>query len=174
MTEVSIGYNAYSILTTGKDEYGAYSPCCFVRATISAGTVCIPHDTVCMGTGTHCGRGALPSVLLSLITVYVTYLIGRMVGKNISLNALGNRAVILAVSPWHIYISRLGHEANIGLTLTTLGIFFSCVQYFPERNRHGYLQVCVWVVFAWVSEREGGDLASRVIRVHIFWKEIRN
>ena len=26
LDEVSIGYNAYSILTTGKDEYGAYLP----------------------------------------------------------------------------------------------------------------------------------------------------
>jgi len=33
-------------------------------------------------------------------------------------------AFLLAISPWHIYISRLGHEVNAGLTFSVLGILF--------------------------------------------------
>lgn len=127
LDEVSIGYNAYSILTTGKDEYGTLLPM-LLRAYDDFRPALYVYLSVpfvwLLGLTVVAVR--LPSVLLSLLTVYVTYLIGRDVGKKyLSFERLGEiAAVILAVSPWHIYISRLGHEANIGLTLVTLGIFF--------------------------------------------------
>ena len=127
LDEVSIGYNAYSLLHTGKDEYGNilpmllrayddYRPALYVYLTI-------PFIAV-MGLTAAAVR--MPSVLLSILTVWIAYGIGKMIGKKyLSFPGLGlTAAFILAISPWHIYISRLGHEANLGLTLVSLGAYF--------------------------------------------------
>lgn len=127
LDEVSIGYNAYSILHTGKDEYGHvfpmllrayddYRPALYVYLTI-------PFVSV---FGLTAIAVRFPSVLLSLITVIAAFGIGKMIGKKyFSFEWLGHiAALLLVISPWHIYISRLGHEANLGLALTAVGIYF--------------------------------------------------
>lgn len=127
LDEVSIGYNAYSILETGKDEYGTrfplllrsyddYRPALYVYLVI-------PFVYLLGLTATAV---RLPSVMLSLITVWAAFGIGNLIGKKYIKFAAFSFVpmVLLAISPWHIYISRLGHEANLGLTLVTLGIYF--------------------------------------------------
>lgn len=127
LDEVSIGYNAYSILTTGKDEYGAsfplllrayddYRPALYVYLVIP-----FVHFL-----GLTAAAVRLPSVILSLLTVWAAYGIGSLIGKKYSKFAAFSPlpAILLAISPWHIYISRLGHEANLGLALVSVGIYF--------------------------------------------------
>lgn len=127
LDEVSIGYNAFSILQTGRDEYGVSWPL-LLRAYDDFRPALYVYFTIpfvwLLGLTATAVR--LPSVILSLITVYFAYRIGRLIGKKyLSFERLGDiAAAILAISPWHIYISRLGHEANLGLTLLTLGIYF--------------------------------------------------
>ncbi len=127
LDEVSIGYNAHSILSTGKDEYGNmfptllrayddYRPALYVYLTI-------PFVAV-LGLTAMAVR--IPSVILSILTVAAAYGIGKMIGKKyFSFSGLGYiTAFLLSISPWHIYISRLGHEANLGLALVSLGVYF--------------------------------------------------
>lgn len=127
LDEVSIGYNAYSLVKTGADEYNTphpmllrayddYRPALYVYLVA-------PFVAV-LGLVPIAVR--LPSVMLSLVTIYFTYCIGSMIGKKyLSFAWLGEFAsLMLAVSPWHVYISRLGHEANIGLTLVVIAIYF--------------------------------------------------
>ncbi len=148
LDEVSIGYNAYSILQTGKDEYGTpypmllrayddYRPALYVYLTI-------PFVKI---LGLTAVSVRLPSVLLSVLTVYLVYSIGRMIGKKYcSYERLGDiAAVLLAISPWHIYISRLGHEANLGLMLFVLGVYL-----FLQAVLLGKKSAWIWgaVVFA--------------------------
>ncbi len=127
LDEVSIGYNAYSILHTGKDEYGVSWPL-LLRAYDDFRPALYVYFTIpfvwLFGLTAEAVR--LPSVMLSLITVYVVYCIGKLIGKKyLSFERLGDvAAAILAISPWHIYLSRLGHEANLGLALVALGVYF--------------------------------------------------
>jgi 4-amino-4-deoxy-L-arabinose transferase-like glycosyltransferase len=127
LDEVSIGYNAYSILLTGKDEYGVSWPL-LLRAYDDFRPALYVYFTIPFVWlfGVTAISVRLPSVILSLITVYVAYRTGKLIGKKyLSFDRLGDiTAAILAISPWHIYISRLGHEANLGLTLVALGIYF--------------------------------------------------
>jgi 4-amino-4-deoxy-L-arabinose transferase-like glycosyltransferase len=133
--EVSIGYNAYSILKTGKDEHGKFMP---LDTFISYGDykpplaiyLTVPFVAV-FGLNELAVR--LPSVVFGTFTVYVTFLLTQLLfsefGKNhkaIRLNyeILGFIAAgLLALSPWHINISRAGFEANIALFLVLLGIY---------------------------------------------------
>lgn len=137
LDEVSIGYNAYSILLTGKDEYGYNFPILLRayddwRPAIYVYLV-IPFIKL---LGLNIVAVRLPSVILSTLTVITTYfLVKKLFGahgltqiKRINTKLLALFAsFLLAISPWHIYISRLGHEVNVGLSFvvfaTTLFIY---------------------------------------------------
>lgn len=123
LDEVSIGWNAFSILETGRDEYGTRWPVLLRayddwRPALYVYLV-IPFVNL-LGLSVTSVR--LPSALLSLITVLFTYLL--------VLEFLGKKKValiasfLLAISPWHIYLSRLGHEVNAGLAFSLLAIYF--------------------------------------------------
>jgi len=138
LDEVSLGYNAYSILKTGADEYGTKFPL-ILRAyddfrPAFYSYLVIPFVWV-FGLTTVAVR--LPSVILSVICVWLTYLLTLELFKNgkLALPTGGLKivnshkiaylsAILLSVSPWHIYLSRLGHEVNLGLTLVAAGVYF--------------------------------------------------
>jgi 4-amino-4-deoxy-L-arabinose transferase-like glycosyltransferase len=119
--EVSIGYNAYSILTTGKDEhgrlfpldafiaYGDYKPPLSIYATV-------PFVAV-FGLNELAVR--LPSVLAGTATVLLVYflVLELLSARKIALLT----SFLLAVSPWHLLLSRAGFEANIAVAFMVLG-----------------------------------------------------
>lgn len=129
LDEVSIGWNAYSLLKTGKDEYKTSWPITLrayddYRPAMYVYTV-IPFIPL-FGLSPIAVR--LPSVLLSLITVISTYFLANLLfekEKSKHLITYGHvSSFLLALSPWHMYISRLGHEVNLGLTLLVVGMTF--------------------------------------------------
>ena len=122
--EVSIGYNAYSILQTGKDEYGAKFPI-ILRAYDDWRPALYVYLVVpfvkLFGLSVFAVR--FPSVILSVLTVVATYFLTKELFKN-SLKIPEVASLLLAISPWHIYISRLGHEVNAGLSFFIFGFLF--------------------------------------------------
>ena len=132
LDEVSVGYNAYSIAKTGADEYGTKFPLLLRayddwRPALYAYLV-IPFLSI-FGLSVHAVR--LPSVLLGMLTILLVYYLSREVfeGGRVDKAPWGEvvglvGALFLAISPWHIYISRLGHEANLGITLVVGGTYF--------------------------------------------------
>lgn len=123
--EVSIGYNAYSILKTGKDEHGRTLP---LDAFIAYGDYKPPipiYATVpfvaLFGLTELAVR--LPSVIAGTATVFLVYFL------SLELFAAQKRkyaialltSALLAVSPWHVLLSRAGFEANIALLFMILG-----------------------------------------------------
>ncbi len=134
LDEVSIGYNAYSILKTGADEYGTKFPILLRayddwRPALYVYLV-IPFVSI---LGLTASAVRLPSVLLSVILLPITYgLVYELFGRKppqikigeIILGAPLFAMALLAISPWHIYISRLGHEANAGLAAVVIAIYF--------------------------------------------------
>ncbi|MEK7129536.1 MAG: glycosyltransferase family 39 protein [Patescibacteria group bacterium] len=145
LDEVSIGYNAYSILITGADEYGTKLPL-LLRAYDDwrpAFYVYLVVPSIKLFGLTPFGV-RLPSVLAGTLTILLTYFlvlelfgrtqipehndqqgkksfIGHWVLSSGFLAVLS--ALLLAISPWHIYLSRLSHEVNLGLTFIVLGVY---------------------------------------------------
>ncbi len=130
--EVSIGYNAYSILKTGADEYGQklplllrayddFRPAFYVYLAIPA---LFLFDLAVISV-------RLPSVILSTLSVLSFYLLTKEIFRNSNIR-LGKfefgvaeiSSLLLAVSPWHVYISRLGHEVNAYLAFLIFGLLF--------------------------------------------------
>ncbi len=121
--EVAIGYNAYSLLLTGKDEHGNSWPIHFqsfndYKPGLYFYTV-IPFVKV-LGLNEWAVR--IPGATLGVLTVLVIYLLTKELFKDekISLFSL----LLLAISPWHIHFSRGGWEVNLATFLITLGVLF--------------------------------------------------
>ena len=122
LDEASIGYNAFSILRTGADEYGTKFPILLRayddwRPALYVYLV-IPFVKI-LGLNVLAVR--LPSVILSVLTVVAVYfLVKKLLRNDVALLT----AFLLVVSPWHIYISRLGHEVNAGLAFFIFAMLF--------------------------------------------------
>ena len=103
--EVSQGYNAYSVLTTNKDEYGTWFPVSFR----SFGDWKPPLPTYFMvptiaAFGLNEYGIRMSSALLGIGSVLLTYLLTRLLFKDAAVAVLS--AAVLTISPWHILQSR--------------------------------------------------------------------
>ncbi|MDP3998141.1 MAG: glycosyltransferase family 39 protein [bacterium] len=121
--EVAIGYNAYSLLETGKDEYGTTFPLVFRSFDDYKPPL---YFYLAMPAVKFFGLNVfavrLPSALFGVLAVLGTYLLTMEVFRKRDVALLSS--FLLAISPWHIYFSRIAFEANIGVALNILGAFF--------------------------------------------------
>lgn len=125
--EVSIGYNAYSLIKTGADEYGYKTPI-LLRAYDDWRPALYVYLVLpfvhTFGLSVEAVR--LPSVILSILTIFAVYLLVKELFKkdrNKDYIALIT-ALLFSISPWDIYISRLGHEVNASFSFLIFGILF--------------------------------------------------
>lgn len=121
--EVAIGYNAYSILKTGRDEYGNIFPLFFRSFNDYKLPLYIYFTSVSeffFGETQLAVR--LPSVLAGIISVAVfSQLIKVLSGKR-KLSLLAG--FFLSVSSWHLQFSRAGFEASLSLLWLLAGTLF--------------------------------------------------
>lgn len=123
--EASIGWNAYSILKTGADEYGTRFPVLLRayddwRPAVYVYMV-IPFISL---FGLNEVSIRLPSVILSVLSVIAVYFLTKYLTKGASVIIPLIATFLFAISPWHIYLSRLGHEVNASSLFLILGLLF--------------------------------------------------
>lgn len=119
--EVSLGYNAYSIIHTGRDEYGKLFPFIFrsfddYKPALYAYLV-IPFIRL---FDLNIFAVRLPSALLGIISVIAVFFLVKEIIKKDSIALLSS--FLLAISPWHIQFSRIAFESNAGLSLNILWV----------------------------------------------------
>ncbi len=133
--EASWGYNAYSLGIDGRDEFGRFLPFDYLE---SFGDFKPPMyaylDIVpiwIFGLNEFAVR--FPSALFGTLTVLVTYFLVKRLffSTRINTSALALlSAFILAISPWHINLSRAAFEANIATFFLICGVWlFLCGVY---------------------------------------------
>ena len=126
LDEASLGYSAYSILETGKDEFGKILPIAF-RSFSDFKTpiytyILVPLIPV-FGLTKFTVR--FPSFILSILTLFFLYLlINEITPKKHSGPIAFLSMLLLAISPWHILFARSAFECNIALFFFTAGSFF--------------------------------------------------
>lgn len=147
LDEATTGYNAYSILKTGGDEYGYKFPVLLRayddwRPALYTYLV-IPFVKV-LGLNVLAVR--LPSALLSILTVISIYFLSMLLIKDrgalfsgFSLSPPIIITFLFAISPWDIYIGRLGHEANAFFAFFMFGVTF--FYWFVEKKLYRYLSL---------------------------------
>jgi 4-amino-4-deoxy-L-arabinose transferase-like glycosyltransferase len=139
--EVAIGYNAYSILTRGTDEYGTPFPLTFRSFDDYKLPGYIYLDTVPIALfGKNAFAVRLPSAVSGTLTVLFLYLFlenllslesGQLRKKLRNLPLLS--AFILAILPWHIQFSRAAYESVLALCFFMIGCWQSIVFYKNKR-----------------------------------------
>lgn len=120
--EVSHGYNAYSILESGKDEWGAPLPIIFRAFGDYKLPVYIYLTSlfeVAFGLSVYAVR--LPSVLSGVILVIATHYITLHLTKSKKIALLS--ALLMSISPWGLFVSRIAVESNLALALTISGLY---------------------------------------------------
>lgn len=146
--EASLGYNAYSILKTGADEYGNFLPFS-IRSFNDYKPPLYTYLTVpsvaIFGLTEFAVR--LPSALAGIIAVIATFYLVLELFKNYkhSLSLAQLSSLLLAISPWHLQFSRGAFEANLALTLYILSVTFflkwiDCRQNKPKINLSSKIQ----------------------------------
>lgn len=121
--EAALGYNAYSILTTGRDEYGELLPVMLksfgdYKPVLYAYTA-IP-TVFLFGLDTFAVR--FPSAFFGTLSVLLTFFLVKELVKNNKIALIS--AFLLAISPWHIQFSRVAFEANLGVFLNLATVLF--------------------------------------------------
>ena len=120
--EAALGYNAYSILKTAKDEYGIFLPLQFK----SFGDYKPPFyvysaiPSVAFFDLTEFAV-RLPSAFFGFLGVVFVYLLVKQLFPSLNKKYHYLILFLLAISPWHIQFSRVAFEANTGLTWFILG-----------------------------------------------------
>jgi 4-amino-4-deoxy-L-arabinose transferase-like glycosyltransferase len=121
--EAALGYNAYSISKTLKDEYGSFLPLTLrsfgdYKPALYA-YLDIPF-VIILGLNEWAVR--LPSVIAGIGFIILCFLITQEIfkDKNLSLSV----AIFTSVSSLSIQFSRAGFESNIAVFLNVLGLYF--------------------------------------------------
>lgn len=134
--EVDTGYNAYSLLKTGKDITGHFLPVYLttlidVKSSLLAYLSTIPIHFLGLN---EVSIRLIPS-LAGTFSVLFIYLIAKEIfdSKNIGLLSAG----LAAITPWLIHFSRGAFEANLMLFLLLVAVFFFLKS--PKKELYLYL-----------------------------------
>lgn len=124
--EASEGYNAFSILHTGKDRYGQSFPILFrsfgsFQAPLYTYFSIIPISLLGNSIFAIHLLAALSGILLVIITIIL--LVDFINKGNIKLAVIA--ALLVSISPWAVFFSRFATEAILGVMLFALS-FLLC------------------------------------------------
>ena len=118
--ETAIGYNAYSILMTGKDEYGVHLPIYFRSFDDYKLPVYIYTTALTIKAfGANAFAVRFMSALFGSLTIIALYFLIYELSKKKMLAAL--TSFFLAVNPWHTFFSRVGYEVNLATAFLVIG-----------------------------------------------------
>jgi len=125
--EAALGYTAYSIAETGKDEYGKSFPVILrsyddYKPALYAYLI-IPFMYL---FGLNIFSVRIVSAIFGVIAIVGTYfLIKELFSSSKEKERLSLLAsFLLAISPWHIQFSRIAFESQVGLSMNIFSILF--------------------------------------------------
>lgn len=130
LDEAAIGYNAYSIVQTGKDEWAIPYPVLFrsfddYKLPVYIYTVALLENY--FGPTDFAIR--LPAVISGTLTILFIFLLVRELTylSNIKIISRSRNklslltGLILAIAPWHLHFTRAGFEAGMSLMFVVCG-----------------------------------------------------
>lgn len=146
--EASLGYNAYSIANSLKDEHGEFLPLDRFMAFGDykpPGYIYTASFFVLLG-GLNEVTVRLPSLLAGLGLVVFVYFIAKEIFRREKIALLS--AFVMGVSPWGIHFSRAAFEANLAAFFNLLGIYFFLLS---RRKKYFLLPSVIFFIFSFYS-----------------------
>lgn len=122
LDEAAIGYNAYSIMETGRDEFGKSWPVLFrsfgdFKAPVYI-YLLIPIYKI-LGISVWSTR--FLSAIMGVIGIWFSFWLVKNLSNKINLGLI--TALLLAISPWAIIFSRTSYETNVAFTFLIISIW---------------------------------------------------
>ncbi|MBM3205315.1 glycosyltransferase family 39 protein [Candidatus Shapirobacteria bacterium] len=142
--EAAIGYNAYSLLETGKDEHGDPWPIHFKSfGDYKPGLYFYLVLPLVKLLGLNIWAVRLPAALLGILSVLLIMLLTKEIFRE---KFLANRfslwaGFFLAISPWHLHFTRGGWESGSALFLMLLAVWL----FFKGLSKPGFFVSSVLV-----------------------------
>ena len=179
--EAALGYNAYSILKTGRDEYGELLPIIFKSfGDFKPGLYVYFTAPLIAILGLNEWSVRLPSAIAGVFAVWLLYKIVLLFSEVLNNESrITNHeslatiaALLLSISPWHIHFSRGAWEANLSLTLTLAGIYF----FLKSLKNSAFLIYSSLFFASTLLTYQGAKLSTLIvlfILAIIFWNDIR-
>lgn len=144
--EIAIGYNAFSIVKTGRDEFGKFMPLQFESWGDQKNPAYIyAVAAVQLFTGATPASVRIPSAISGIIAVFLVYKLVLLLGLGEAIASIG--ALLLALTPWHIHISRGGYEANMALTLGLASVV-ALLSWFKSGTRKQLILSVIYLVLS--------------------------
>lgn len=149
--EAALGYNAYSILKTGRDEYGRAVPLRLesfgdwkqpVYSYLSIPIIAI--------AGLNESSTRLVSLLAGVSMIFSSYFIMRSLlpqQKSI-LAAAASAGIFLAFNPWHFHFSRIASEALVATSLFSWAVVFLIR---PSHKLRDWITGCSLLIFSMLT-----------------------
>lgn len=168
--ELDLGYQAYSVLKTGRDYYGNFMPIHFHSLAEWRTPLYLYSAVPTVAIFGISPLGVrLPAAIFGILGVLVFYLLVKELSKNEKLALIA--AAVLALSPWHIQYSRAGFEVTQLLLLLFLGLwlFFKGI----KNGKYLWLSMVCFALTAWTYST--AKLFTPMLLVFLFalyYKEI--
>jgi 4-amino-4-deoxy-L-arabinose transferase-like glycosyltransferase len=121
--EASIGYNAYSVLNSGKDEWGEFLPIhfkAFGEYKLPVYIYSVVASEYFLGLNSVAVR--LPAVLFSFGCLLLIFFITQKLTKAKKIALIS--AFLFLITPWFFIFSRTGYEVTAGMFFFLAGIYF--------------------------------------------------
>ncbi len=144
--EASLGYNSYSLLMTGRSESGDFLPL-YVNTfgdynPIGYDYLAIPSIAI-FGLNEFSTR--LPAVIFGSLSILSIFYLSYVLFKNKKISMLSS--LLMALSPWHIGLSRGSAETLVALFFVITGFAFV----FSFLNKYKKTNLVIGVIFLVIS-----------------------
>lgn len=145
--ELDLGYQAYSILKTGRDYRGNFMPLHFHSLAEWRTPLYLYSAVPTVAVFGVSPLGVrLPAAIFGILTVFAMYLFVKELTKEEGIALLSS--FLMAVSPWSLQYSRAGFEVTEMLFFLIIGLYF----FFRSLSKPKYLSLSVFflVLTPWV------------------------
>ena len=168
--EVALGYNAYSIIQTGRDEYGKvlpvvlrsfddYKPALYMYFIIP---FIYLFDVSILAV-------RFPAAIFGVLGVIMTYVLVKELTRNDRLSLIA--MAVMAISPWSIQFSRVAFETQVASVLNIITV----ILFLKGLKKHYLLPFSaiagVLTIYMYQSEKVFMPLLLLLLAV-IYWKQI--
>lgn len=173
--EVALGYDAYSIMHTGSDQFGKFLPV-VLRSFDDYKPALYAYLSIptALTFGLNVFAVRLPSAIFGIISVFAVFCLVQELFRN---NRYKDHlallsAFLLAISPWSLQFSRVAFEANVGDALNLLAALFFVK---GVNGRRWYLFISAFFaglcIYVYQSEKVFTPLFILLLAI-IYWKKL--
>jgi 4-amino-4-deoxy-L-arabinose transferase-like glycosyltransferase len=120
--EVDVGYQAWSLISTGRDYMGHLLPGYIQSLNEWRAPLLMYITAPFVGVlGQTALAVRLPAALMGILNIYLLFQVANKLFKSSKVGIIS--ALLLALSPWHIHYSRAAFEVTLLLSLLLLGVY---------------------------------------------------